>query len=78
MVPWKVLCDGLKDEGQKRVGIRIELLNGLTVSGHIDVADARKIFRDPRDLPSTKDPAGEVVVVLPASKVARMVFPAND
>lgn len=71
---WQQSCD-LAPLGV--VPIRIELQNGFTIMGRIDVEDAKRVFRNPRDLEPISGGAldGEIVVVLPASVVKKVSFP---
>ena len=71
---WQLVCDVA---GSGIVPIRIELQNGFTVQGRIDVEDAKKIFREPNDLAPITGSAldGDIVVVLPKSKVKSVAFP---
>ena len=57
--------------------IKIELANGITIQGRIDVEDAKRIFREPNGVEPIDGGAlgRELVVVLPASKVKKVQFP---
>ena len=79
---WDVHCALMHQKyGVDSAKIRIELENGLVISGPIRFEYAKDIFRKRLrpDLPIDRYPQGvEVVVQLPASKVVKVTFPCNE